>query len=134
MELQYNKKIKHPKNGKRYPLFISIWFSLKGIAKAIKKERNLKIHLGFTFLVLILGLIFKVSQTEWLILVLTIAIVISAEIFNSAIEAVSDLLKFKLKLSYYETYWIRNFAAGGVMILAIASVIIGFIIFLPKIF
>ncbi|GAG45282.1 unnamed protein product, partial [marine sediment metagenome] len=45
--------------------------------------------------------------------------VIAGEIFNSSIEAVCDLMRFKLKLSYYETYWIRNFAAGGVMVLAI---------------
>ena len=81
-----------------------------------------------------LGFNFKISSLEWLVLVLIITMVISAEIFNSALEAVANLVRDRLKLSYWETYWIRNFAAGGVMVLAVGALIIGAIIFLPKIF
>jgi len=119
---------------KKYPLYQSISFAFKGISKAIKKERNIKIHLTATILVIILGTILKISTTEWLILILTISMVISTEIFNSSIEAICNLVRFKLDLTYHETYWIRNLAAGAVMVLAIGAVIIGAIIFLPKIF
>jgi len=122
------------KKRKTYPLLASISFAFRGIFKAIKKERNLKIHLGATVLAVSLGIVSKISALEWLVLVLIISLVISGEIFNSSIEAVCDLIKFKLKLSYYETYWIRNFSAGAVMVLAVGAVIIGLIIFLPKIF
>lgn len=122
------------KKQKKYSLFESISFAFRGIFKAIKKERNMKIHLGMGSLVILLGFVLKISCFEWLVLILIIGLIISAEIFNSALEAGCDLLRFKLKLSYYETYWIRNFAAGAVMVLAVASVIIGAIIFLPKIF
>ena len=122
------------KKKKRYKLYESIGFAFRGILKAIQKERNLKIHLGAGFIVILLGFNFKISSLEWLVLVLIITMVISAEIFNSALEAVANLVRDRLKLSYWETYWIRNFAAGGVMVLAVGALIIGAIIFLPKIF
>ncbi|MFC1711686.1 diacylglycerol kinase family protein [Patescibacteria group bacterium] len=119
---------------KKYPLYRSFSFAFKGIFKTIKRERNVRIHLGAAVFAIILGLVFNISPFEWLSLVLIISAVISAEIMNSSVEATCDLLRFKLKLDYYETYWIRNFAAGAVMVLAVGAVIIGLIIFLPKIF
>lgn len=85
-------------------------------------------------LAVLMGIVLKISCFEWLIMVMVIAMVIAGEIFNSSVEAVCDLMRFKLKLSYYETYWIRNFAAGAVMVLAIGALVAGLIIFLPKIF
>ena len=123
-------------NGKRkkYKILDSFVFAFKGIGKTIKRERNVKIHLTATSLAITLGFILKISRLEWLAIIIVISMVIAAEIMNSAIEAVCDLLRFKLKLDYYETYWMRNFAAGSVMVLAIGAAIIGLIIFLPKIF
>jgi len=117
----------------KYNLFESLSFAFRGIGRSIKKERNLKIHLGATILAILLGLLLKISSVEWLILLIFIVLVIAGEIFNSSIEACCDLLRFKLNLSYYETYWIRNFSAGAVLVLAIGSLIAGIIIFLPKI-
>ena len=121
------------KKAKKHPLSKSFSFAFRGIYKAIQKERNIKIHLVAAVLTIILGIILKISTLEWLVLILTIGVVISAEVMNSSIEAVCNLLKAKLDLSYYETYWARNFSAGAVMVLAITSVVIGLIIFLPKI-
>lgn len=118
----------------KHPLYKSVSFAFRGIFKAIKKERNLKIHVGVGSLAVLLGIALKISRFEWLIIVMAIGIVIAGEIFNSSIEAVCDLMRFKLKLSYYETYWIRNFAAGAVMVLALGALVIGMIIFIPKIF
>jgi diacylglycerol kinase len=120
------------KRKKKYKLWESIIFAFRGIGKAIKKERNLKIHLGAGFLAVLLGFLLKISVWEWLVMVMVIASVIAMEIFNAAVEAVCDLMRFKLNLTYYETYWVRNFSAGGVMVLAIAALIIGGIIFGPK--
>lgn len=122
------------KRKKKYRLWESFIFAFRGIGKAIKKERNLKIHLVAAILAIFLAIVLKISRIEWLILVLTIAIIISAEIFNAAIESICDLLRFKLNLSYLETYWIRNFAAGAVLVLALASLMVGLIIFGGKIF
>jgi undecaprenol kinase len=117
---------------KKYPILKSFSFAFRGIFKAIKRERNIRIHLAAGFIAIILGLVLKISLFEWLVLILLIAVIISAEIMNSAIEAAADMLRFKLNLNYYETYWIRNFAAGSVMVLAVAAVIIGLLIFVPK--
>jgi len=121
------------KKSKHFPFYKSLTFAFKGIVQTIKKERNLKIHLGAATLAILLGLGLKISSFEWLVLVITISIVISAEIMNSAIEAICNLLRFKLNLAYLETYWIRNFSAGAVLTLAIGAIIIGLIIFSPKI-
>lgn len=115
----------------KHSLFSSFGFAFSGIYQAIKKERNLKIHLLVAILVSIAGFFFKISRFEWLIIILIISLVLSAEIFNSAIEGLCNLLKEKLNLGYSETTLIRNFSAGAVLILAISSVILGFIIFLP---
>lgn len=119
---------------KDYPLLASLSFAFKGIFKAIKLERNLKIHLGATILVVFLGLGLKISTFEWLILILVISLVIAGEIFNSSVEALANLVRDRLGLSYYETYWVRNFSAAAVMVLSLGALIIGLVIFLPKIF
>jgi len=119
---------------KKYNLIASFKFAFLGITRAIKKERNLKIHLVMASLAIVLAVCLKISNIEWLVLVLIIGMVISAEVFNSSLEAFCDLMRSRLNLDYYETYWIRNFAAGAVLVLAISAVIIGFIIFLPRIF
>ncbi|MFZ5365705.1 MAG: diacylglycerol kinase family protein [Patescibacteria group bacterium] len=112
-------------------LISSFGFAFSGIWQAVKRERNLKIHLLAAILVILAGIYFKISRLEWLVLVLTISLVLTAEIFNSAIEEICNLLKEKLSLDYGKTTLIRNLSAGAVLILAIGSVILGLIIFLP---
>ncbi len=112
----------------------SFGFAFSGIWFTIKKERNIKIHLLATILAILAGIYFKISRTEWLVLVLIISLVLAAEVFNSAIEQICNLLKEKLSLNYNQTTLIRNFSAGAVLILAIGSVILGIIIFLPYLF
>jgi len=122
------------KRNKRHRLFTSIRFAFWGIWKAIKKERNIKIHLGMMTLATIMGLVLKISNLEWIVLVILFGLVIGGEIFNSAIEASADLIRDRMELDYYETYWVRNLAAGAVMVFALAALVVGLLIFLPKIF
>ena len=111
-------------------------FSLNlGISKTSKtkstKERNIKIHISVMILVIICGFIFHLSTTEWLICILLFALVISLELVNTAIEAVVDLCS----PNYHElAKYAKDVAAGSVLISAIASVVIGLIIFVPKLF
>ena len=119
---------------RRYNLLDSFVFAFKGVFRSVSKERNLKIHFSLTALALIMGTLLKISYFEWLILLIIISVVISAEIFNTAIEAFCNLMRARLNLNYYETYWIRNFSAAAVLVLAIGALIAGLIIFLPKIF
>lgn len=112
------------------PFYKSLGYAISGIIQCIQKERNIKIHLVFMFLVIICGFLFQLSITEWLVCILLFGLVISLELVNTAIEAVVDLCTQE----YHPLAKIaKDTAAGAVLISAIASVVIGLIIFAPKI-
>ena len=111
-------------------LINSFKYAFSGIASSFKTERNMKIHVLIMILVIIAGIVFKISALDWIILTIMIALVISAELFNTTVETVVDMItkerNEKAKLA-------KDIAAGAVLVLAIGSVIIGLIIFIPKI-
>lgn len=104
--------------------------ALKGIFNTIKEERNIKVHLVATALVIIAGILLKISITEWIICIILFGLVISAEIVNTAIEATVDLVTRERHPLAGKA---KDAAAGAVLVLAIVSAIIGGIIFIPKI-
>ena len=109
----------------------SLEFALTGIITAFKDEANMKKHLVSGILVIIAGLIFQVSATEWLFLLLSIFLVITFEIVNSAIENVVDLASdyhFSMLAKHA-----KDMAAGAVLFFSIYAALTGMIIFLPKI-
>ena len=101
-----------------------------GIDYAINHERNLKIEIFIGILVCIAGFIFKISLLEWLVIVLVIAMVISLELVNTSIERTVDLVTKEYKDLAKVA---KDVAAGSVLIMSMFSVVIGIIIFLPKI-
>lgn len=111
-------------------LINSFKYAFTGIKGAFKTERNMKIHFSVMLLVIISGILFKISITEWLICISCFALVIGAEMFNTAIEKVVDLASpEKNELAKLA----KDVSAGGVLIFAIGSAIIGALIFIPKI-
>ncbi len=103
----------------------------KGMRLTIKSERNVRIHLLMATLVLITAYCLNFSITRFCILFLTIAAVISAEMFNSAIE-------FALDSVYHNKYsrmvgMAKDIAAGAVMVVTIVAVMIGVLLFAPPI-
>jgi diacylglycerol kinase len=102
-----------------------------GIRSSFENERNMTIHFGVMALVVMLGIFLKIARTEWIILIILFGIVISAEMINTSLEALTDLVKPKF---HPQAKLIKDIAAGAVLILAIAAAIIGFIIFAPKIY
>lgn len=111
-------------------LIDSFKHAFEGIGVAIKSERNLQIHIAIMFLVIIFGIILKISVVEWFVCLLLFGGVISLEMINTAIETTVDLITMernpKAKLA-------KDASAGAVLVIAIVSVIIGLIIFVPKI-
>ena len=76
------------------------------------------------------GIFFRVSNTEWLVLTLTMTLVMAAEGFNTALEFLTDLVS----PNYHELAGkTKDVAAGAVLITAIGAIVIGMIIFVPKI-
>lgn len=111
----------------------SLSLAFSGIWQAVKTERNIKIELGFALAVTLAGFFFGISRAEWLALVIIIFAVLSAEIFNSAIEAVCNLVRDEDHLNYQATKLVRDLAAGAVLFLSLGSIVIGLVIFLPYI-
>ena len=105
-------------------------YAWAGIRNLWQKEKNTRVYLFFTVPVIIAGFIFHVSITEWCVLLLIIAAVWCAEALNAAVERNVDLVTLDKKPLAKEA---KDLAAGAVLILAAASVIIGLLIFLPKI-
>ena len=101
----------------------------KGMRLTLKSERNLRIHLFVASLVLVSAYCLNFSINEFCILLLTIAGVISAEMFNSAIEFSLDAIfhnKFNIMVGMA-----KDIAAGAVMIVTISAVLIGVLLFAP---
>lgn len=108
----------------------SFGHAIDGIDYTINHERNIKIEIFFAIITSILGFLLKISLIEWLIIILSMGIVLSAELINTAIERTVDLVT----KDYQElAKAAKDTAAGAVLISSIFVAIIGLIIFLPKI-
>ena len=108
----------------------SFGYDIEGIKKAFKAERNLKIHALAMILVVILGFVLKLAVWEWITCIILFALVIGAELFNTSIEEVVNLLSPEIRV---HAKYAKDIAAGAVLVFALASAIVGVIIFLPKI-
>jgi diacylglycerol kinase len=108
----------------------SLSYAFDGCKVIWLTEMNFRIHVFISLLVLCLGFIFRLNNLEWVGISLCIGMVISAEIFNTAIEILCDL---KSKEFMPEIKVIKDISAFGVLFLAIISSTVGFIIFLPKV-
>jgi rRNA maturation RNase YbeY len=102
----------------------------KGFLAAFKSERNLWIHLFFGTVAISLGIILKISLTEWSLLVLVISIVLMAEFFNTALEY---LVNFSSPEKNELARKVKDISAAAVLMVSIAALVIGALIFLPKI-
>lgn len=103
--------------------------ALAGIAHMIRTQRHARWHLLGTLAVAILGFSLHVSGGEWLALIVAVALVWTAEAFNTAIELLGDTItKDKHPLIGHA----KDVAAGAVLMAAIAATLIGGIVLLPK--
>lgn len=107
-------------------LLSSFKYALNGIAISFKEQLNIKIHLATVLLVVCAGLYFGITLIEWILLVITIALVIGLELVNSAIENLVDLISPQ---QHPLAGKIKDIAAGAVLVVAIASLVIGALIF-----
>ncbi|MDD3278299.1 MAG: diacylglycerol kinase family protein [Lachnospiraceae bacterium] len=115
--------------GKKPPIAKSFGFAFEGIFTGIKKERNMKVHCGMAVLVVIAGIVLKISLVEWCICLTLFGLVMALELVNTAIEAVVDLVTQEQKPLAKIA---KDTAAGAVLIAAIMAAIAGCMIFLPK--
>lgn len=108
----------------------SFGYALKGVLFMLKDERNFKVQIFIAIIALALGIYFPLQNIEWIILILCIALVLSAEMINTAIEQIVDNIHHNYNK---KAKIIKDIAAGFVLVLSITSLIIGLIIFIPYI-
>jgi diacylglycerol kinase (ATP) len=104
--------------------------ALAGLRQFVGREHNARIHVVATFAVIITGFLLHVSYTEAAILAIVTGLVWVAEIMNTCIERLSDLIT---RERHPEIKTIKDLAAGAVLCAAIIAVAVAFFIFIPKI-
>ena len=106
----------------------SIQYALGGVKYALVTQQNTRIHALFTMAVIILGFLLEIAKVEWIALFLTIGLVWMAELFNTAIEALVDLISPE----HHDTAKIcKDVSAGSVVVSALISILVGLFIFGP---
>jgi diacylglycerol kinase len=110
-------------------LIRSFRYALAGIYKAMAKERNLKVQLVASVLICAAGVYFRISNTEWLAVIICIGMVICLELMNTAIE---ETVNFISPEFHEKAGLIKDISAGAVLVAAVISLIVSGIIFLPK--
>ncbi len=103
----------------------------RGLSIVLRTQPNIIIHILSSLIVLILGFFYHISHFEWIILIFAVGMVMAAEAFNTAIEIDIDLTSPDYHPFARDT---KDVAAGAVLITAFTALVIGLIIFVPKMF
>ena len=116
--------------GQRYKLGSAFANAGRGLAEAVRGERNLRIDTGFAVIAIILGFALRIDTASWLAVIVCIGMMFALETVNTAIEAVVDLAS----PGYHElARRAKDCAAGAALAGALASFVVGCIVFIPPI-
>jgi len=109
----------------------SINYACKGAILLIKTEASVQIQFAIAVIVTWAGIYFDISTTEWILQILAIGLVMSVEGLNTAIEKLADFIHPE---DHKKIGVIKDVAAGAVFFAALAAILVGLIIYFPKIF
>jgi diacylglycerol kinase len=112
---------------KRFSI-LSFRYALEGLISAFLKEPNLKFHFLAGLLVVVLGFVLQISKVDWMIVLILIGLVITIELTNTAIEAVVDGFTTE---HHPAAKVAKDISAGAVLVAALTSTVVGFLIFWP---
>jgi diacylglycerol kinase (ATP) len=129
----YNRKMDKMSEKKRFSIVArakSFTHAFRGIKLLFKTQHNFWVQIFFSILVVGMGIFFHISEIEWIFIILSIGLVIIAETFNTAFEFDIDLTSPTYHPYARDT---KDVAAGAVLVTTLMSIIVGLIIFLPKI-
>ncbi|MBO0360368.1 diacylglycerol kinase family protein [Hymenobacter sp. BT186] len=108
----------------------SFGYAFRGVAAALRSEIHLQFHAVATVLVVGLGFYFHLSPTEWALVALAVGLVWGLELANTAVEAVVNLVSPEYHPLAGRA---KDVAAGAVLIGAVAALIVGLLIFGPRV-
>jgi diacylglycerol kinase (ATP) len=107
----------------------SFAFAFSGLKTVFRDEANFKIHVISAFVVLGFAYYMELAEWEWIVLILCIGLVLIAETINTAIEQLCDHITPEQNIHIKK---IKDIAAASVLLSTLVAVMIGLIIFLPK--
>lgn len=108
----------------------SLQCALRGVYLAIQGQRNMRIHIAAALFVVTTGIYLNFNYMEWSIVVLTIGVVLGMEIINTSVE---EVVNFISPEKSNEARRIKDLAAGAVLVVSIAALIIGLELIITKI-
>ena len=109
----------------------SFTYAWAGIKAVFRTEHNTWIHLVLTCMAMVIGLVLKISPGEFIALIIVMTMVWTAEIFNTPIEKTMDFIS---REKHPQIKLVKDLAAAAVLITAVSAMIVGAIIFIPKLF
>lgn len=116
--------------GPKPKIFQSFGYAFAGLFFVARTQRNFRIHLSITLLTLIAGLFLGLSMLEWAVLGVMVIVVLAAEMTNTMVEALVDLVSPE----YHPLAKVsKDVAAGVVLLTAIGAIVVGLLIFGPKV-
>ncbi len=104
--------------------------AFRGLIIYVRQEHNAWIHCMIAILVVIAGILFRITLTEWVVVIFAIGLVLAAEAFNSSIERISDVVQPEKDERIRD---VKDISAGAVLLCAITTAVIGVMVFLPRI-
>ena len=110
-------------------LIASIRYALQGVGEGVSTEPNMQIHIVVAIIVVVAGFFFSIHTWEWVAIILCMMIVFGLELLNTAIETLLDHVSPEKHDAVRKA---KDISAGAVLVGAIGSVLVGLIIFLPK--
>ena len=116
---------------KNVNLLGSFGYAIEGLKIAIKKEPNFRIHLTISFVVIVFSLFLNLSNFEWFALLVTMAFVLTMELFNTGIESIVDIVSPEF---HEKAKVAKDVSAAAVLLSSVFAIAIGIAILLPKIF
>ena len=112
-------------------LMMGFKYACKGIYAAVVDQPNMRIHMVIASLVIMLGFYLNVSQPEWYFLIFGIGAVITAELFNSSLEGLVNLVEPRHQPLAGK---VKDIAAGAVLVSAMAATLVGIMVFSKHMF
>jgi len=116
--------------GLKHPTVKSFKYAFEGLKTALRQEPNFRIHIVMATFAVTLGAFLKLSVNEWLLLTFTIFYVLTLELLNTVMEAFVNLVSPEYK---HFAKVAKDVSAACVLMAAFLSLIVGFVLFLPKI-
>ena len=107
----------------------SFKYAFNGLRLLLRNEHNSRIHLLAAIIAITMGFLLKINLLEWSVLIIVTGIVFLAELFNSSLESLSDIVDNEYNERIRDS---KDYAAAAVLVAAIISILAGGIIFIPK--